>query len=81
MEICTIGGYEEVGKNMTAVKVGNDVVLFDAGIFLPPVIEIQEQDNQQEYTEKMLRGIKAIPDDLILDKMGWTEKVRAIIIL
>jgi ribonuclease J len=80
MEICTIGGYEEVGKNMTAVKVGDDVIIFDAGIFLPPVIEIQEHENQQQYTEKMLRGIKAIPDDLILDKLGWTDKVRAIII-
>ncbi|MFH1503500.1 MAG: MBL fold metallo-hydrolase RNA specificity domain-containing protein [Candidatus Diapherotrites archaeon] len=80
MEICTIGGYEEVGKNMTAVKVEDDVIIFDSGIFLPPVIEIQEQENQQQYTEKMLRGIKAIPDDLILDKLGWTEKVRAIVI-
>jgi ribonuclease J len=80
MEICTIGGYEEVGKNMTAVKVGEDVIIFDAGIFLPPVIEMQEQENQQQYTEKMLRGIKAIPDDLILDKLGWADKVRAIIV-
>lgn len=80
MEICTIGGYEEVGKNMTAVKVGEDVIIFDAGIFLPPVIEIQEHETQQQYTEKMLRGIKAIPDDLILDKLGWTNKVRAIVI-
>jgi ribonuclease J len=80
MEICTIGGYEEVGKNMTAVKMGEDVIIFDAGIFLPPVIEIQEQENQQDYTEKMLREIKAIPNDLVLDKMGWTDKVRAIVI-
>lgn len=80
MEICTIGGYEEVGKNMTAVKVGDDVIIFDAGIFLPPLIELQEQEQQQQYSEKMLRGIKAIPDDLVLDKLGWTKKVRAIII-
>ncbi len=80
MEICTVGGYEEVGRNMTAVKVGEDVIIFDAGIFLPPVIEIQEHENQQTYTEKMLRGIKAIPDDLVLDRLGWTDKVRAIII-
>ena len=80
MEICTIGGYEEVGKNMTAVKIGDDVIIFDAGIYLPPVIELQEQENQQQYTEKMLRDIKAIPDDLVLDKLGWRDKVRAIVI-
>jgi len=28
MEICTVGGYEQVGKNMTAVKVDEDVFIF-----------------------------------------------------
>ena len=80
MEICTIGCYEEVGKNMTAVKVGDDVVIFDSGIYLPALIKLQEQEAQVQYTEKMLRRIKAIPDDLVLDKLGWADKVRAIFI-
>jgi ribonuclease J len=80
MEICTIGGYEEVGKNMTAVKVGDDVVIFDAGIYLPPLVELQEQEAQINYSEDMLRNAKAIPNDLVLDKMGWTDKVRAIVV-
>lgn len=80
MEVCTIGGYEEVGKNMTAVKVGEDVIIFDAGIYLPPLIELQENEDVQGYSEKLLRKIKAIPNDKVLDKMGWTNKVRAIII-
>ena len=41
MEVCTIGGFEEVGKNMTAVKVGDDVIIFDAGVYLPAIIEFQ----------------------------------------
>ena len=80
MEICTIGGFEEVGKNMTAVKVGDDVIIFDAGIYLPPLIELQEQESFIRYNEHMLRKLKVIPDDLVLDKLGWTDKVRAIII-
>jgi ribonuclease J len=80
MEICTIGGYEEVGKNMTAVKVGDDVLIFDAGVYLPPLVELQEQEAQINYSEDMLRNVKAIPNDLVLDKLGWTDKVRAIII-
>ena len=81
MEICTIGGFEEVGKNMTAVKIGEDVFIFDAGIYLPAVIELQEEEVQQRtYSEKKLRGIGAIPNDLVLDKLGWRDKVRAIII-
>lgn len=80
MEICTVGGFEEVGKNMTAVKVGDDVVIFDAGIYLPAVIELQEAENQEEYSEKLMRRVKAIPNDLVLDEMGWSDKVRAIVI-
>jgi len=83
MEICTIGGFEEVGKNMTAMKVGEDVFIFDAGLFLPPVIEMQETEPQtpgQGYSEQKLRKIGAIADDLVLDKIGWKDKVRAIII-
>ena len=34
VEVIAIGGYEEVGRNMTAVKVGEDVVIFDMGIHL-----------------------------------------------
>ncbi|GIU68633.1 MAG: ribonuclease J [Candidatus Pacearchaeota archaeon] len=80
MEICTVGGYEQVGKNMTAVKIGEDVFIFDAGLYLPAIVEIQEQEKNIKFTEKDLRRIGAIPDDLILDKLGWREKVRAIII-
>tara|TARA_Y100000310_G_scaffold254202_1_gene261275 strand:- start:178 stop:1524 length:1347 start_codon:yes stop_codon:yes gene_type:complete len=79
MEICTIGGFEEVGKNMTAVKVGEDVFLFDAGLHLPSVIELQENETQyRAKTEKEYREAGAIPNDLVLDKLGWREKVRAI---
>ena len=83
MEVCTVGGFEEVGKNMTALKIGDDVFIFDVGLFLPPVIEMQETEPQkpgENYSEQKLRKIEAIPNDLILDKMGWTPKVRAIVI-
>jgi len=81
MEVCTIGGFEQVGKNMTAVKVKEDVIIFDAGIYLPAIIAIQEEEtHDQIYNEKDLRRIGALPDDLVLDKNGWTNKVRAIVI-
>jgi len=62
---------------MTAVDLGEDVILFDCGLFLPPIVELEEAE--KVYTEKKLRGIKAIPDDLMLDKLGLRDKVRAII--
>jgi len=79
MEIYTIGGYNEVGKNMTVVVTGDgeDAFIFDCGIFLSPIVELEERE--QYHTEKMLRRIKAIPSDYILDEKGIREKVRAII--
>ncbi len=77
MEVFSVGGYSEVGKNMTAIKTGEDVFLFDAGFHIPSVIELQEQ-KVKDYGEKQLRQKGAVPDDLILDKLGLRDKVRAI---
>jgi len=79
MEVCTVGGFEFVGKNMTAVKVGEDVFIFDMGTHIPALIDLQD-GRPQVYTEKQLRKAGAIPDDLVLDKLGWKNKVRAIFV-
>ncbi len=78
MDIYTIGGYSEVGKNMTVVDLGDDVIMFDMGLFLPSVIELSERD--LKYTEKKLRTFGAIPEDTILDKKDLRKKVRAILV-
>jgi ribonuclease J len=81
MEVHTIGGFDEVGRNMTVVKTGEDVFIFDMGVFLPAIVELQEQETQQQkYSEKKLRSIGALPDDLILDKLNLRGKVRAILL-
>jgi len=77
MRIFGIGGFNEVGKNMTAVKVGEDVFLFDAGLYIPAVIELQEE-KIKDYGERHLRAKAALPDDLILDGLGLRKNVRAI---
>ncbi len=77
MKIYGIGGYNEVGKNMTAVDLGEDVIIFDCGLFLPPIVELEEAD--KIYTEKKLKSIGAIPSDNLLDKLNLRSKVRAII--
>ncbi len=78
MEIYSIGGYSEVGKNMTVVKTGDDAFIFDAGLYIPAVIELQEEEARKEPDEKTLRRKGALPDDLLLDKLGIRDKVRAI---
>ncbi len=76
VKLYSIGGYNEVGKNMTALDLGEDVLLFDCGLYLPALIELQEQN--RIMNEKKLRSIGAVPDDLILDNIGLRSKVRAI---
>jgi len=80
MEVCTIGGFEEVGKNMTAVKFGEDVFILDAGVYLPALIELTEEEQREKISIDKLRKIGALPNDLVLDKLKWKDKVRAIII-
>ncbi|MFH1585692.1 MAG: RNase J family beta-CASP ribonuclease [archaeon] len=81
MKIYTVGGFNEVGKNMTVVDLGDDVIIFDCGVYLPAIIELQEEELQPEtYSEKKLRSIGALPSDEILDKLGLRKKVRAILL-
>ncbi|MCR4327411.1 MAG: MBL fold metallo-hydrolase [Nanoarchaeota archaeon] len=77
MEICTVGGFDEVGKNMTAVKIGEDVFIFDCGFFLPGIIELQETE-KIGYSLPGLRRVGGVPDERILDSLGWRTKVKAI---
>jgi len=77
MRIYGIGGFNEVGKNMTVVDLGEDAIIFDCGLFLPPVVELEEAD--KVYSEKKLKAIGAIPADDLLDREGLRSKVRAII--
>ncbi len=68
IEIATIGGYEEVGRQCTAVRAGQDVVIFDMGLNLSQVLI---HDNVE--TEKMhsldLIDMGAIPDDRVMSDL------------
>ncbi len=78
MRIYTIGGFNEVGKNMTVVESGEDAFIFDMGLFLPPIVELEEQERLKKYTENRLRSLLAVPEDTLLDKLNIRKKVRAI---
>ena len=65
IKVYTLGGYEEVGKNMTAIEYENEVVIIDMGIRLDRVL-IHEDVNFQQMNSKELRRLGAIPDDTAL---------------
>ncbi len=78
MKIHCIGGYSEVGKNMTALEIKDDVLIFDDGLFLPAVVGVAE--SERIPTEKGMRSLGALPDDLYLQRKNLAHKVRAFLI-
>jgi len=79
MEICSVGGYNEVGKNMTAIRVGDEAVICDMGLFLPAIIDFEEEGGHRaKLTSDSLIRLGAIPDDRVLK--DWKPYVKAIVI-
>jgi ribonuclease J len=77
IKLHAVGGYSEVGKNMTCLEMGDDAVVFDQGLYLPPIVELEDARNVK-YGEKELARIDAIPDDSSIKAIQ--NKVRAILI-
>ena len=73
--IIAVGGYNEVGRNMTAIKIGNDIVVMDMGIRLDRV-QIHEDTDVESLHASDLIAMGAIPDDSIMSHVDG--KVRAI---
>lgn len=66
MEVIAVGGYEEVGRNMTAVRIDNEVLIFDMGLCLDKLQDGEE--GKESYTTKELVAMGAIPDDSMIPK-------------
>ncbi|MBT4576833.1 MBL fold metallo-hydrolase [Candidatus Woesearchaeota archaeon] len=77
-EICTVGGYNEVGRNMTAINVAGETIVCDIGFNVQKVVEYQEETPVQEaYTKELLKKIDAIPN---YNKIkSWMPQTKAIV--
>src|SRR5512135_1935084 len=73
--IIAVGGYNEIGRNMTAIRIGKDIVVMDMGIRLDRV-QIHEDTDVESLHAADLIAMGAIPDDSILGSVDG--KVRAI---
>ncbi|MEA3330048.1 MAG: MBL fold metallo-hydrolase [Nanoarchaeota archaeon] len=76
IKIHTLGGYNEVGKNMTAVEFNDDIIVFDCGLHIPAIVDLQESVRQP--TPKMYEDAGALPDYSFLEKNK--NKVRAFLV-
>jgi len=80
IEIRAVGGYKEVGKNMTAIRVDDEVVIFDMGLHLPNYIRLSEGEGEDvvKLSRNMLIQSEAVPNDGLID--DWKHLVKAICI-
>lgn len=76
VEIIAVGGYNEVGRNMTAVRVGKEIIIFDVGLYLDPVSGNNSVDMENMHSLDLIQ-IGAIPDDTVMNAVEGT--VRAIV--
>ncbi|MFB6135671.1 MAG: RNase J family beta-CASP ribonuclease [Halobacteriaceae archaeon] len=68
IEIATIGGYEEVGRQCTAVRAGDDVVIFDMGLNLSKVLLHDNVETEQMHSLDLI-DMGAIPDDRVMSDL------------
>ena len=78
IEVCGVGGYSEVGRNMTAVKIDDEVVIFDMGLHLDSYIDYTQDEDIVKINVDELRKVGAIPDDNVIEK--WKDDIKAIVI-
>ena len=73
IEIATIGGYEEVGRQMTAVRAGDDIVVFDMGLNLSKVLIHDDVRTEQMHSLDLI-DMGAIPDDRVMSDLQGDVK-------
>mgnify|MGYP000058943410 CR=1 FL=1 len=73
IEIATIGGYQEVGRQMTAVRAGDDVVIFDMGLNLSKVLIHDDVETERMHSLDLI-DMGAIPDDRVMSDLEGDVK-------
>ena len=76
-EIRAVGGYNEIGKNMTAIRVNGDVVIIDMGLHLGNYIRYTEDEDIVKVSGAELMKVGAIPDISIIN--DWKKDVKVIV--
>ncbi|MFH1770424.1 MAG: MBL fold metallo-hydrolase RNA specificity domain-containing protein [archaeon] len=78
LEIIPIGGFSEIGRNCAALKVDDEIVIFDMGLHMEKYIEHTDSRDLVDMSVETLMDIGAVPDIRVLKEMK--EKVVAICI-
>ncbi len=70
-----VGGYDEVGRNMTCLEIGDEAIILDMGLYLDRYVPLQDEES---LSYKKLIREDAIPNDNAISKVR--KKVKAIVL-
>jgi ribonuclease J len=73
VEVNAIGGYEEVGRNMTAIRVDKDVVVIDMGLRLDRIAIHEDAEIEKMHPIDLIK-MGAIPNDVTLSQSKGAVK-------
>lgn len=76
IEVNAIGGYEEVGRNMTAIRVNEDIIIIDMGLRLDRIAIHEDAEIEKMHSIDLIK-MGAIPNDATLSKAK--RSVKAIV--
>jgi ribonuclease J len=76
IEVNAIGGYEEVGRNMTAIRVKKDIVVIDMGLRLDRIAIHEDAEIEKMHPIDLIK-MGAIPNDTPLSQSK--RAVKAIV--
>jgi len=73
IEVVAVGGYEEVGKQMTAVRVDEDIIIFDMGIDLSKILLHEDVETESMHSLDLIE-MGGIPDDRVMSDIEGDVK-------
>ncbi len=81
IELWAVGGYSLIGKNMTAIRVDDEVIILDMGYNVGKVVEYEGSEGEElsKLSYEQMLKIDAVPDDRKFHE-GWGKMVKAIVI-
>jgi len=63
LKIYAIGGYSQIGKNMTAVQYNDEIIILDCGFWMEKIMSYEGEENAASLPVESLYKYEIVPDD------------------
>ncbi len=76
IELAAVGGFSEVGRNMTAVRIDNEVVVIDIGLHMENYVKLTNDEDILNISAEDLLTSDSVPNIKLIE--DWTSMVKLI---